>query len=48
MSNRSQLASWQALQNSAAQMKQTHLKTLFAQDDTRFDAFSTQIRISVV
>ena len=43
MSNRSQLASWQALQNSAAQMKQTHLKTLFAQDDTRFDAFSTQI-----
>ena len=43
MSNRTQLASWQALEQSAAKMKQTHLKTLFAQDDTRFSQFSTQV-----
>lgn len=43
MSNRTQLASWQALEQSAAKMKQTHLKTLFAQDGTRFSKFSTQI-----
>lgn len=43
MSNRTQLASWQALEQSAAKMKNVHLKTLFAQDGTRFSQFSTQI-----
>ncbi len=43
MSCRSQLASWQALQESAQKMKKTHLKDLFANDSTRFEQFSTQI-----
>lgn len=43
MSNRAQLPSWQALEKSALEMKKTHLKTLFAQDDSRFLTFSTQI-----
>ncbi|MCQ8877132.1 glucose-6-phosphate isomerase [Pseudoalteromonas shioyasakiensis] len=43
MSCRSQLASWQALQESAHKMKKTHLKDLFANDSTRFEQFSTQI-----
>ena len=43
MASRSELVSWQALENSAQRMTQTHLKTLFAQDDSRFSQFSTQI-----
>ncbi|CAM4399516.1 glucose-6-phosphate isomerase [Pseudoalteromonas ostreae] len=43
MSCRSQLASWQALQESANKMKKVHLKDLFANDSTRFAQFSTQI-----
>jgi glucose-6-phosphate isomerase len=43
MTNRSQLASWQALEHSAQKMKQTHLKTLFSEDGCRFDEFSRQI-----
>lgn len=43
MTNRSQLASWQALEKSATKMKQSHLRDLFAKDDARFSQFSTQI-----
>ncbi|MGB0988803.1 MAG: glucose-6-phosphate isomerase, partial [Pseudoalteromonas spongiae] len=43
MASRSELVSWQALENSAQKMTQTHLKTLFAQDDSRFSQFSTHI-----
>ncbi len=43
MSSRSQLASWQALSESAKKMKQIHLKNLFAEDSARFEQFSTQI-----
>ncbi|WP_062569940.1 glucose-6-phosphate isomerase [Pseudoalteromonas arabiensis] len=43
MSNRSQLASWQALSDSAKKMKQIHLKDLFANDSSRFEQFSAQI-----
>ena len=43
MSSRSQLASWQALSESAKKMKQIHLKDLFAKDSTRFEQFSAQI-----
>jgi glucose-6-phosphate isomerase len=43
MTSRVQLASWQALEKSAAKMKQTHLKDLFANNDSRFSQFSTQI-----
>jgi len=43
MASRSELVSWQALENSAQKMAQTHLKTLFAQDDSRFSQFSTHI-----
>lgn len=43
MTNRSQLVSWQALQQSAIKMGQTPLSTLFAQDDSRFSQFSTQL-----
>ncbi|MBQ4833296.1 glucose-6-phosphate isomerase [Pseudoalteromonas sp. MMG010] len=43
MTNRSQLASWQALEKSASSVKNTHLKTLFSEDNTRFSQFSQQI-----
>lgn len=43
MSSRTQLASWQALQNSASKMKEVHLKDLFAANSARFQQFSTQI-----
>jgi len=43
MSSRTQLASWQALQNSASKMKEIHLKDLFAGNSERFQQFSTQI-----
>ena len=43
MSSRSQLASWQALSESAKKMKQIHLKDLFAKDSTRFEQFSGSI-----
>jgi glucose-6-phosphate isomerase len=43
MSCRSNLSSWQALEKSAANLKQQKLKNLFAQDEQRFDKFSCQI-----
>ncbi|MBQ4861882.1 glucose-6-phosphate isomerase [Pseudoalteromonas sp. MMG013] len=43
MSCRSNLSSWQALEQSAANLKQQKLKSLFAQDDQRFNKFSCQI-----
>ncbi|WP_404339350.1 glucose-6-phosphate isomerase [Pseudoalteromonas mariniglutinosa] len=43
MSSRSQLASWQALQQSANKMKEIHLKELFAKDSKRFEQFSVHI-----
>ena len=43
MNCRSELSSWQALEKSAEKLKQQHLKSLFANDDQRFDKFSTQI-----
>lgn len=43
MNCRSELSSWQALEKSAESLKQQHLKSLFANDEKRFDKFSTQI-----
>lgn len=43
MNCRSELSSWQALEKSAENLKQQHLKSLFASDETRFNKFSTQI-----
>ncbi len=43
MNCRSELSSWKALEKSAEKLKQQHLKSLFANDDQRFDKFSTQI-----
>jgi glucose-6-phosphate isomerase len=43
MNCRSELSSWKALEKSAEKLKQKHLKSLFANDDQRFDKFSTQI-----
>jgi glucose-6-phosphate isomerase len=43
MNCRSELSSWQVLEKSAKKLKQQHLKSLFANDDQRFDKFSTQI-----
>jgi glucose-6-phosphate isomerase len=43
MSCRSDLSSWQALEQSAIELKQQHLKNLFAQDAQRFAKFSCQI-----
>ncbi|MBD1582921.1 glucose-6-phosphate isomerase [Pseudoalteromonas sp. S16_S37] len=43
MSCRRELPSWQALEQSAAKLKQQQLKTLFAQDPSRFAKFSCQI-----
>ena len=43
MSCRSQLSSWQSLQELAEKMKSTHLKDLFSQDNSRFDKFSIQM-----
>ncbi|NOU50875.1 glucose-6-phosphate isomerase [Pseudoalteromonas sp. JBTF-M23] len=44
MSCRRELSSWQALEQSAAKLKQQQLKTLFAQDPSRFAKFSCQIQ----
>jgi glucose-6-phosphate isomerase len=43
MNCRSELSSWQALEKSAESLKQQHLKTLFANDNKRFEKFSTQV-----
>lgn len=43
MNCRSELSSWQVLEKYAKKLKQQHLKSLFANDDQRFDKFSTQI-----
>ncbi|TMO57077.1 glucose-6-phosphate isomerase [Pseudoalteromonas phenolica] len=43
MNCRSELSSWQMLEKSAENLKQKHLKTLFSNDEKRFDKFSTQI-----
>lgn len=43
MNCRSELSSWQALEKSAESLKQQHLKSLFANDEKRFEKFSTQI-----
>jgi glucose-6-phosphate isomerase len=43
MNCRSELSSWQALEKSAESLKQQHLKSLFANDEKRFDKFSIQI-----
>ncbi|RJE75878.1 glucose-6-phosphate isomerase [Pseudoalteromonas sp. MSK9-3] len=43
MSCRSNLSSWQALEQSAANLQQQKIKNLFAQDEQRFDKFSCQI-----
>lgn len=43
MSCRSNLSSWQALAQSAAELKQKKLKNLFEQDSQRFEKFSCQI-----
>lgn len=43
MNCRSELSSWQALEKSAEDLKQQHLKSLFANDEQRFAKFSTQI-----
>ncbi|KAF7773988.1 glucose-6-phosphate isomerase [Pseudoalteromonas citrea] len=43
MSCRSNLNSWKALEQSAADLKQQKIKNLFAQDEQRFDKFSCQI-----
>jgi len=43
MNCQSELSSWQALEKSAESLKQQHLKSLFANDEKRFDKFSTQI-----
>ncbi|TMP43354.1 glucose-6-phosphate isomerase [Pseudoalteromonas citrea] len=43
MSCRSNLSSWQALEQSAANLQQQKIKNLFAQDKQRFDKFSCQI-----
>ncbi|BBN81182.1 glucose-6-phosphate isomerase [Pseudoalteromonas sp. A25] len=43
MSCRRDLTSWQALEQSAAKLKQQQLKTLFANDPARFNKFSCQI-----
>lgn len=42
MNCRSELSSWQVLEKSAKKLKQQHLKSLFANDDQRFDKFSTK------
>ncbi len=43
MSNRKELASWQALQVHALQMKNQHMNDLFDASDTRFDDFSIEL-----
>lgn len=43
MSCRSDLSSWQALEQSATKLKQQQLKTLFAKDTSRFAKFSCQM-----
>jgi glucose-6-phosphate isomerase len=43
MNCRSELSSWHALEKSAESLKQQHLKSLFANDEKRFEKFSTQI-----
>lgn len=43
MSSRKSLASWQALEAHAMDMKPRHLKDLFAQDSARFSKFSRQL-----
>ena len=40
MSNREELASWKTLQAHAEQMKNQHMKDLFASNDKRFEEFS--------
>lgn len=42
VASRSQLASWQSLEKRAQELQNTHLKTLFANDDARFNTFSVQ------
>lgn len=43
MSSRKSLASWQALEAHAMDMKPRHLKDLFAEDSARFSKFSRQL-----
>ncbi|CCQ11726.1 Glucose-6-phosphate isomerase [Pseudoalteromonas luteoviolacea B = ATCC 29581] len=43
MSSRAELTSWKALSKSAEAVKSVHLKTLFEQDGTRFEKFSSQM-----
>ncbi|OUS31044.1 glucose-6-phosphate isomerase [Thalassotalea sp. 42_200_T64] len=43
MSARTSLASWKYLQTHAKQMKQQHMKTLFSDNDNRFNEFSLKL-----
>jgi glucose-6-phosphate isomerase len=43
MTNRSDLASWQQLEQHASDMKKQHMNQLFAEDSQRFDKFSLQL-----
>ncbi len=43
VASRSQLTSWQALEQQAQELKSAHLKQLFAQDADRFSTFSLEI-----
>ncbi|MEO2280945.1 glucose-6-phosphate isomerase [Pseudoalteromonas pernae] len=43
VASRSQLTSWQALEQQAHELKSAHLKQLFAQDADRFSTFSLEI-----